>query len=416
MKQLEIDIAVIGAGVVGLSCACKLQMAGLKVALLDKSPAGQGCSKGNAGHFATEQVLPLAAPGLIRQIPRMLLDPQGPVSIRWPYLPKIAPWFTRFLLNTRDKPFHKGAKAIRALNDQALPAWQTLLQQIQASEQMQIEGSYLVFESDTTFAQYQNSTLTLIQRYGVNAQVISGHALREAEPALSPSIKHAVFFPDTGHTQNPLKLSETLFSAFIQQGGLFIQQEVSTLTPNAQGCQIITPEAQYQVPKVLIATGAWSKQLVKQATGVSVPLDTERGYHLMAPEAQHLLKVPVSSADRKFILTPMETGMRLAGTVEFAGLEAPANMQRAQMLARHAKALLPTLPEPTGDSWMGCRPSLPDSLPVIDRVGPKGQILLAFAHQHLGLTHAAITAELVVNLALFETPRLDLTPYRLHRF
>lgn len=416
MKQENGDITVIGAGVVGLCSALRLQMAGYKVTLIDRELPGHGCSKGNAGHFATEQVLPLAAPGLIQQIPKMLFDPKGPVSIRWPYLPTITPWFIRFLLNTRQKPFIAGAEAIQPLNEASLEAWQGLLNCIGAADQLKIDGSFLAFESPTTFESYQQSTLPLIQHYGVKTTTVSGDELREAEPALSKAITKAVFFPETGHTSNPLKLCETLFQHFTRHGGEFIQTEVTGVQQQGQGCQLDTANGQYQPSKVLITTGAWSKNIVQQATGVKVPLDTERGYHLMVPEASKLLNVPVSSADRKFIMTPMEEGMRLAGTVEFAGLQAPANMQRAHMLTQHAKALLPDLPEQTGENWMGFRPSLPDSLPVIDRVGSHGQILLAFAHQHLGLTQGAITADLVLDLAQNKTPQISLEPYRISRF
>ena len=416
MSSAKVNIAVVGAGIVGLCCALKLQMAGEQVLLLDKEQPGEGCSKGNAGHFASEQVLPLATPGLIRQIPKMLLDPMGPVAIRWPYLPQITPWFMRFMLNTRQKPFTAGAEAIQPLNAASIPAWKNLLQQIDAQGQLKVEGSYLVFEDSEIYQHYQNSTLTLIQHYGVKAHQVSGDELREAEPALKDQIKHAVFFPETGHTANPYQLCQTLFQHFVALGGHFQQTQVNHIQQRGSGCQIQTQEQSLTMPKVLIATGAWSKQLVQQATGIQVPLDTERGYHLMVPDSRELLTVPVSSADRKFIMTPMDEGMRLAGTVEFAGLKAPANMQRAHMLTQHAKALLPDLSEQTGESWMGFRPSLPDSLPVIDQVGSHGQILLAFAHQHLGLTQAAVTAELITGLYQQKTPGIDCQPYRLDRF
>ena len=319
-------------------------------------------------------------------------------------------------MNTRQKPFTAGAEAIQPLNEASLGAWQGLLTSIGAADQLKVDGSFLVFENPETFADYQQSTLPLIQHYGVKTAQVSGDELREAEPALSKEITQAVFFPETGHTTNPLKLCETLFQHFIQQGGEFIQTEVTGVQQKGQGCQVDTLNGQYQLPQILITTGAWSKGIVQQATGVKVPLDTERGYHLMVPAASKLLNVPVSSADRKFIMTPMEEGMRLAGTVEFAGLQAPANMQRAHMLTQHAKALLSDLPEQTGESWMGFRPSLPDSLPVIDRVGSRGQILLAFAHQHLGLTQGAITADLILDLVQDKTPQISLDAYRLSRF
>ena len=410
------DLMIIGAGIVGLCCAIRLQMEGYRVTLVDKGAPGKGCSEGNAGHFATEQVLPLATPGLLAQIPGMLTDPMGPVAIRWSYLTRITPWFIRFMLNTRQRPFRQGADAISKLNSASLPAWQKLLNHAGQSDQLKKQGSWLVFEKMTSFAGWQKNTAPLLAHYGVPTEITTGQQVREAEPALSQDLIQGVFFPETGHTTNPLRLSETLFRCFTEQGGRFIQAEVTGVFQQDQQCRIETTSGHWSVPQVLVTAGAWSRELVRQATGIKVPLDTERGYHLMIPDASALLKVPVSSADRKFIMTPMDSGMRLAGTVEFAGLNAPARMQRAHMLTGHARALLPDLPDRTGDSWMGFRPSLPDSLPVIDRTGSHGQILLAFAHQHLGLTQAAITAELIADLKQNRQPSIPLSPYRLDRF
>jgi len=415
MNQPEFDIAVIGAGVVGVASACLLQQAGQRVLLIDKEPPGQGCSKGNAGHFATEQVLPLATPGLLTKIPGMLIDPLGPVAIRWPYLHRITPWMIRFLLNTRKKPYQAGAKAIQQLNEQSLDCWQRLLKMAGASEQLKIDGSLLVFERSDSFLGYQ-STLEQIRHYGVNAKVLNGDEARELEPALSPAVEHAVLFPETGHTSDPYKLTLSLLEFFRQCGGVVMQQEVQQLRTKGSGCEVTLSDKTLEVPKVLLATGAWSKKLLQQLSGVSVPLDTERGYHLMLPQAADKLQIPISSADRKFIMTPMDEGLRLAGTVEFGGLEAPANMQRAEMLLKHAKALIPGVSEEMGERWMGFRPSLPDSLPVIDRIGSHGQFLLAFGHQHLGLTQAAVTAEAVLALHQQRSGPVNLQPYRLSRF
>ncbi|MEH6814702.1 MAG: FAD-dependent oxidoreductase [Motiliproteus sp.] len=415
MENLEADIAIIGAGVVGVCCAITLQQAGLRVALIDRDGISEGCSKGNAGHFATEQVLPLATPGLLWKIPGMLLDPLGPVAIRWPYLPRIAPWLMQFMLNTRKAPFEQGADALTSLNEASLPAWLRLLQQTGAEDQLKIDGSVLVFEKDQSFKDYQTTRETLT-RHGVNSALLSGDQVREMEPHLSAGIRHGVFFPDTGHTANPHRLTKTLADFFVSNGGRFVQQPVSDLRTLDGGVAFQMGDSQVQVPKLVLATGAWSRSLVKQLTHTSIPLDTERGYHLMLPNDANQLRLPVSSADRRFIMSPMDEGLRLAGTVEFGGLELPANMERAKMLSKHARALLPSLDNTQGECWMGFRPSLPDSLPVIDRVGPQGQVLLAFGHQHLGLTQAALTAELIRDLAHAETPDINLEPFSLGRF
>lgn len=415
MKSLDSDIAVIGAGIIGVCCALSLQQSGYRVTLIDRDGVGEGASKGNAGHFATEQVLPLATPGLMWKIPGMLADPLGPVAIRWSYLHRITPWFIRFMLNTRQRPYHQGAAALSALNSHSLPAWLRLLKQVKAEDQLKVEGSLLVFEKAQSFANYQ-TTRNQLSDYGVKSVALSAGQVSELEPDLSSNIRHGVFFPETGHTADPYRLTCILADFFVAQGGEMIQQSVSNVRTTETGVTLQVAGEQRQVPKIVLAAGAWSKSLVEQLTGKTVPLDTERGYHLMLRDASKKLRIPVASADRRFIMTPMDDGLRLAGTVEFGGLHARPNMKRAEMLAQHAGALIPGLKLELGDSWMGFRPSLPDSLPVIDRVGPRGQVLLAFGHQHLGLTQAALTGELVSSLLQEQDPVVDLKPFRLDRF
>ncbi|AZZ92691.1 FAD-dependent oxidoreductase [Hahella sp. KA22] len=415
MQELDTDITVLGGGIVGVCCALSLQQAGMKVSLIDGRGVGEGCSRGNAGHFATEQILPLATPGLLWKIPGMLMDPLGPVAIRWSYLPHIAPWLLRFMLNTREASYNRSGKALQALNAASLPAWRRLLAGTGEESQIRVNGSLLTFERNASFQSYQ-TTLDTLRTRGVKTQVLNGAQARDLEPGLGSTIKHGVFFPETGHTANPYHLTRTLGALFQTRGGTLLNRMVNSATPTTDGVLLHCDGDRIRVPKLVLAAGAWSKPLVKQLTGKSIPLDTERGYHLMLRNAGASLSIPVTSAERRFIMTPMSEGLRLAGTVEFGGLKQPANMRRATMLATHARALLPGLDDAQGETWMGFRPSLPDSLPVIDRVGERRQIILAFGHQHLGLTQAALTGELVRQLATDQTPTVDIQSLRLSRF
>lgn len=415
MKSLGSDIAVLGAGIVGVCCALELQKSGHSVTLIDRDGIGEGCSKGNAGHFATEQILPLATPGLMWKVPKMLLDPLGPVSIRWSYLAKISPWLIRFMLNTRSGPFSQGVEALNELNSAALPAWLKVLKGLGEQDQIKVDGSLLVFESEKTVAGYDDTHIFLNEQ-GIKTEALSGCQVRELEPRLSANICHGVLFPNTAHTTDPYQLTLVLAEHFIRQGGKLITQEVEQLKMTDSGVEVKLNGEQYQVPKLVLATGAWSKHWVQALTQKSIPLDTERGYHLMLPKVENTLSIPVTSADRRFIMTPMSEGLRLAGTVEFGGLHTSPNMKRAHMLARHAQVLLPQIDSELGKTWMGFRPSLPDSLPIIDKVGPKGQVILAFGHQHLGLTQAAVTGEMVSALSNTFAHKVDMTPFRHDRF
>jgi len=415
MTSLETDIVVLGAGIVGVCCALELQKSGHRVILIDRDGIGEGCSKGNAGHFATEQIMPLATPGLMWKIPKMLLDPLGPVSIRWSYLHKISPWLIRFMLNTRSGPFSQGVEALRELNNASLPAWLKVLKGLGEQDQIKLDGSLLVFESAKTVADYEDTHMFLNEQ-GIKTETLSGCQVLELEPKLSANICHGVLFPNTAHTTNPYRLVKVMAEHFVRQGGKVLTQEVEQLKVNEQGISVQLNGKQYQVPKIVLATGAWSKHWVQTLTRKTIPLDTERGYHLMLPKGDSSLTIPVTSADRRFIMTPMDEGLRLAGTVEFGGLKSAPNMERAHMLARHAHALVPKIDSEAGKTWMGFRPSLPDSLPIIDKVGPKGQVILAFGHQHLGLTQAAVTGELVNALSKNHEHKVDITPFRHDRF
>ncbi|NOI79948.1 FAD-binding oxidoreductase [Vibrio tubiashii] len=410
------NIAVIGGGIIGLCIALKLQLEGENVTVFDKRGAGQGCSKGNAGHFATEQVFPLATPALLPQLPKMLLSRQSPVSIRIQDIHKTTPWMIRFLLNARDKTTKQSTRALTQLNQNAMKSWFVLLEEVGLQHLIEMDGSLLTFESEQLFDSYR-STLKSLREHGVECQVWQQEKLRDRVPQLSESVKFGVFFPKTGHSLNPYRLCVELESSFKFLQGNWVEEQVEEVFFDGELGVVATENESYSFDKIVIATGAESAELVRRITGITVPLQAERGYHLMVPELKNALPFPVSSADRKFIMTPMEEGLRLAGTVEYAGLNSPPNMKRATMLKELAKGLLKSelSYQSDGDKWMGNRPSLPDSLPVIDSV-EDGKILFAFGHQHLGLTQAAITADLVSELNRHREPSLDISPFALSRF
>ena len=408
-------VAVVGAGIVGICTGLYLQRAGFDVTLFDKDGPAQGASKGNAGHFATEQVFPLADSSLLPQIPKMLLDPLGPFRIKASYLLKAMPWFLRFMSNMRKTKFDSNKQALKALNEQSMDAYQALIDEAKLDHLYTKQGSLLVSEQDDetelkkVYHEFKNN--------GVEVSFLDKKQLNAMEPNLNDKVKFGIYFSKVGHSADPEILAISLYKHFVDNGGEFIQSTVNNISQLDESTSVQTDKSSYQYGKVIIATGAWSKTLTQQL-GYKVPLDTERGYHLMLPE-QGCLSIPVASLERKFIMTPMLGGLRLAGTVEFAGLTAPANEARAHALFPHAKAMLKqnlnhdvnTLP-----NWMGFRPSLPDSLPVIGQATKHNNIYFAFGHQHLGLTQAAITGKVVAELIAGKPTSLDLRPYCISRF
>lgn len=422
----DADVVIIGAGVVGCACALSLSQQGLRVLVVDSQQSpGSGASYGNAGHIATEQVFPIADATILKRIPKMLLDPMGPLRLDWRHLPKALPWFSRLLLNLRKTPYQASTLGIRALNEQSLNAWARLLDTIDGRYLLKQEGSFLVYEQESS-AEAISVLSERMSAQNVALEYWRGSAIREFAPQLTDNIKGGLFFPETAHVVNPGEVVDSLISASKENGVQFKQGEVIAGQVFAEGVKLTTTNAgSITADKVLIACGAYSAELTKILTGVKVPLDTERGYHLMLPHEQNRLPVAVTSLERRFIMTPMNTGLRLAGTVEFAGLNRPANMQRAWQLKKLSQGLFQSDLN-TGDAkaWMGRRPSLPDSLPIIDSV-QQDRVLLAFGHHHLGLTQAAITAEVISRLVTKkdnetltsrnQTP-VELSPYRLNRF
>lgn len=408
------DIIVVGAGIIGVACALQLARQGQHVLVVDPQEPGMGASYGNAGHLATEQVFPIADLSILKRLPGMLLDPMGPLRLDWKYLPHALPWFARLLLNLRPASYQRTVVGIRALNEGSLGAWQRLLHSIGRAQLLREDGSLLVFErADSREA--LNALQQRMQQQQVPVAFWSGDAIRQAAPQLSDNIQGGLFFPGTGHFLDPYHVVCELVRAAKASGVQFLKRRVLDGRVDAQGVSLTTDQGLLSARQVVIACGAHSAKLTAALTGKKVPLDTERGYHLMLPHEHQRLPFAVTSLERKFIMTPMTDGLRLAGTVEFAGLDRPANMERAWQLHRLSKGLFrEDLSAEGATPWMGFRPSLPDSLPVIDRVCD-GKVLLAFGHQHLGLTQAAVTAEWVGELASNDKAQL-LTPYRLDRF
>ncbi|WP_201567238.1 NAD(P)/FAD-dependent oxidoreductase [Psychrobacter immobilis] len=414
MTTSNVDLHIIGGGIIGLAAAVTLQARGVKVALLDANEVGQGASLGNAGHIATEQVFPIADASMLRHVPAMLLNPTGPLRIDWRYLPRLMPWAMQLLMNMRPEPFERIHQALLSLNQNSLQAWQGFADQWQLGDWIQVKGSLLTVEKP--------SSLELLTAHGkrlndidVSNELLSKEDLLEREPALQENQLAALFFPNTGHITNLKAVINQLHHTFRQLGGHVIEHcRVLAATNDADGIHLTTSQGDMTATKVMLSAGAHSKALAKQLTGVNIPLDTERGYHLMLPHESARLQIPVSSLDRRFVMTPMQDGLRLAGTVEYAGLDAPANMQRAHMLLQQAQPMLKA-PLDASDrvSWMGFRPSTADSLPVIDKIE---RVFLSFGHQHLGLTQAVVSAQMIAEYYFDEDHTIDPKPYQLTRF
>lgn len=410
-------IGVIGAGIIGINCAVELQSRGYQVTLIDKGGIGEGCSKGNAGHFATEQVFPLAEFSLLWQLPKMLLDPLGPVALSPKYFPKALPWFIKFITNMLSTKRTKNMNALKALNKHAIDYYRPLLKQANAEHLLIDNGSLLVFEN--TPVDKIERCLEMYLSQGVPVKLLGRQQTLELEPNLHQNIQYALHFTDVAHTVNPLTLSQMLAQYGEQLGCTYQQNEVVDIIQDNNKVTVATTNGSLVFDQIIIATGAWSEKLMSQL-GYKLPMEAERGYSLDMPsDTIHMLNRPVASAERKFIITPMSHGLRLAGTAEFAGLHQKPNEKRAAMLHKNAQFILKNvspLEQNQHNSWLGCRPSLPDSLPVIGKAPNHNLITVALGHQHLGLTLGAITGKLVGQIVDNEQTDIDISPFCLSRF
>lgn len=423
-------VAVVGGGIIGTCIALQLQKSGKQVTLIERDKDCNGASSGNAGHIATEQVHPVASLGILKQIPSMLFDPLGALRIDYRYLPQLMPWFVKLLLALLPKPYQHSCSALQVINGQALAEWQGLLAEENLSHLMPVNGSYLVAEKQSSLQNLQQQ-ITGLEKSGVTVDFIEQNQLLNELPILNDKQLGGLFFPETAHVVNPKTVCQSLMAQFCKHGGQLIYDEVVNVQEQETCVDVGLKNSNelLTVDKAVIACGIFSKQLVKQLTNINPPLQAERGYHLMTdlsdpqnsnlttssstPIIEPLISAPVSSIDRRFIMTPMEHGLRLAGTVEYSTTHASPNYQRATNLLPLANGMLNQPLKAIDKPWMGLRPTLPDSLPVIDR---RGRIGYAFGHQHLGLTQSAITAKWITDLMNDRQPSVDLSAYRLGRF
>ncbi len=406
---------VIGAGAVGVATALYLQRDGLDVTVVDPLEPAARASFGNAGLMAVNIVNPIAMPGTLARVPAMLLTRDSPLSIRWRYLPSLLPWLTRFVLASRPTRVAAIAAALAGLLARAGDAYRPLLDSAAVASLVRHRGLIVVYADERRF-RADAAKRELQQRHGIELEVLAGPALRQLAPALGSDVAWGVFYPDTDHIVDPARMLRGLADDFARKGGKFVRDRVAGFELGPRGVTGLRGESgNYQTDLVVLAAGAWSRPLAR-SLGSSVPLDTERGYHVMLPRPGVELRLPVISGEAGFAMTPMAQGLRLAGTVEFAGLEAPPARARQRMILRQAQHLLPGLSSDEASYWMGHRPSLPDSLPVIGRAPRQPNAYFAFGHGHLGLTLAGITGRLVADQVAGRPPELTLAPYGAERF
>jgi D-amino-acid dehydrogenase len=409
-------VLVVGAGIVGLCVAWHLQRGGAEVTVIDRDGPGEGASSGNAGAISAGSVAPLAMPGVLRQVPGMLLDRKGALHIPARAWPAALPWLWRFVLSAEPGRVRAIAEALAVLLQGAEERHREILAAEGALDLLREEGQLYLYR-DAAQREKDEAAWALRREHGLVMRELDRAGIEALEPGIAPAYARAVFLPHQGHSLNPLRQARVVARGVERQGGRLRRGAVTALTREGSRVTGVATEAgKVEADQVVIATGAWSARLL-QPLGIHVPLQSQRGYHVMLPEPGVMPRRPVVPADRKVFITPMEEGLRVAGTVEFGGTEAPPNAARAALLLGNLAQVYPQArAEGAKPFWMGHRPCLPDSLPVLGPVRGWEGLWCAFGHGHLGLTGSAPTGALIAAAMLGPKPNADLSAFAVERF
>jgi D-amino-acid dehydrogenase len=406
---------VIGAGIVGVCSALELRRRGWDVTLVDRLHPGEGCSFGNAGILAAQAVVPVAMPGIAREAPSMLLDPEGPLVVRWASLPWTARWLWRFQQAANLPKVTRSADAMKALYGTSLELHEALSRQAGVPDLVR-PTRYLYIARDPAKLDVENGLSWRLRRErGAEIEVLDGEALYEAEPELSREYKRGVRLGPIGYTLNPFRLTQAYAAMLAREGGRIVKAEVRALRPAGAVTGLETSAGQMAAETVVIAAGSWSLELARPL-GLRLPLIAERGYHVTFTDPGITLNHVLSEAERHFAVTSMEMGLRVAGTEELGLADDPPAWRRAAVLERQARAMFPRARLADASRWMGPRPGTPDSLPAIGPLPGHPNILIAAGHGHLGLTGGPNTGRIVAAIASGERLNMDLEPYSPARF
>lgn len=388
----QVEIAIVGAGVVGLAIAHRLAAAGREVLLIDPEEPGSGASYGNAGTVADYAVQPVGTPDVLKALPSLLFDQNSPLSIRRAALPTLAPWLLRFARQSLPGAARRNAGVLAGLLTDASDRWRDLAAGIGGAELMQERGCIYWYQTDQALRSAK-ADLAFRRGLGVTVDLLSTAELQGLEPGLPVDEGGGAFFPKARFMSDPGAMIARLATAARAQGAEVRKARVTRLIRDMSGLRLEGAGLALRATKVVIAAGAHSRDLARQA-GDLVPLDTERGYHLEWDMDVPRLTRPVCPTARGFYLCPMRGRLRVAGTVELGGLAAPPSAHRLARLEEGARSIFPDLPAPSR-TWMGFRPSIPDSLPVVGPSRAGGDVVHAYGHGHIGLTLAPVTAALV---------------------
>jgi glycine/D-amino acid oxidase-like deaminating enzyme len=411
------SVGVIGSGIQGVCTGLQLIKKGIPVTIFDRhdpiSSNFKPASYGNAGHFSPYAVLQFNRPDVLYDVPKMLLSSDGPLALKWNYIPKMIPWFLNYLKNCNKKSALHTAKYMHQILNLSNDAYEEIFKEIDITNLIEKKGIIYIWTNKNLKS--RKFEIKVRDDLGIEQKLLTQKQILELEPNLNPVFDAGVIYESAMHAKDPHGILKEIFKLFIKKGGKFIQTNVTSLEQINENETIIKSEnEEYRFEKSVIASGAYSKKLTDQL-GETIPLDTERGYHVHFKNKDNLIKRPVICLDRGFGLTPMNQGLRAVGTVELGGLKNPPSKKRIEYIIKCAKELLPQLGQHE-DEWLGFRPTLPDFLPIMGPSLKNKNIIYAFGHHHLVWTLGAVTGKIVSGIVAGEKTNLDLSPYSSKRF
>ena len=408
----KLKIGIIGAGIQGICNALFLQKKGFDVTIFDRDEPGNAASYGNAGHFSPYASVPLNRPDVLSDVPAMLISSRGPLALKWNYVPKMIPWFYKFIKSCSTNNMKHTAKYMHQILDLSLPAFDELFDEIRLDNLIENNGILYVWNKKNIKS--RELEIKIREELGVKQQVVNKKEIHDLEPNLKQFYYGGVFYDYARHARNPKKILIKLFENFIEKNGKFLKININDLNFEDRKPVIRSEKKRFIFDKIVIACGAFSKKLTDKLHE-NIPLDTERGYHIHFKDYDHLISRPVVYSNRGFGMTPMEQGLRVVGTVEFGGVNNPISKNRIKNLILNANEMLDGLPQHQ-DEWLGFRPTLPDFLPVIGPSKNYENVYYCFGHHHLGWTLGAISGKIVATMISNENSNLDLAPYSSARF
>ena len=408
------DIVVLGGGVIGLNIALRMLNSGRDVILIDPEEPGSGASYGNAGTIAEYAVLPIGSPEVIKRLPSLLFNKNSPIAIKRSEILSLAPWLLKFLYQSMPKQASKNAQSIAEILVNARLRWEELANQINGSSLLNSNGSIYIYKSKSIYDAGLKD-ISHRKNLGLNAQMLSPSELHKLEPNINLTEGGAAYFPDCAYMNDPGKMMKLLFDACIEKGCKYIRQSANDIERSKTGIEInLEDKSKIFSKHLVISAGAFSKKFAKQA-GDNIPLDVERGYHVEYDMKEPLLNRPCCSADGGFYMSPMTGRLRVVGTIELGGVSPQISNHRINHLESGASNFFPELNK-SSRSWLGFRPSIPDSKPVISASRKGNDIIYAFGHGHIGLTLAPVTAEIVESIITKEKPPTPIHEFSAQRF